>query len=229
MNKVYLGIDIGSESVKGVIIDDNNNIITSEYLYIEKNSIDTSKRLISILRQKISRNGYKLVSIGTTGVARKLIGAILGADVIINEIISHTVGITSLMPNVRTVVDIGGQDIKIITLKNGKVIDYNIDNLYTLDCEGGLLLEETQEKIIIDNLTDIYKNEKLIGPISVQGGWSKNENIVSCIKELVGESIYIDKMSEFLGAFGVAIIAKSDKVEFNNYFKEFEKERVLKD
>lgn len=230
MKKAYLGIDVGSEFTKGVIIDKDNNIIVSECLYIEKNSIDTTKRLINILKQRINRKGYKLVSIGATGVARKLVGNILGADVIKNEIISHANGIISLVPNIRTVIDIGGQDIKIITLKEGRIIDYNIDNLYILACSEGLLLEDNIEKIIINYLIDIYKNEKLIGPISIQGGGSKNENIVRCISNLVDGKVYIDKMSEFLGALGVAILAKNKKRNLiNNYFNECEQVSVLND
>lgn len=243
MNKVYLGIDIGSESVKGIIMDDDKNIIASEYLYIEKNVIDTTKRLISILKQRINNSSYKIISFGTTGVARKLIGTILGADVIKNEIVSHAIGIIMLKPDVKTIIDIGGQDIKIITLKDGGGLDYNISNLYTLDCEGDLLLDETQEKNIINYLIGIYKNEGLRGPISIQGGWSKNKEIVRCIKKLFKENIYVDEMSEFLGAFGVAILAKNKKnkekiivnnisfeiEKFNNYFKEYEKISLLRD
>lgn len=216
MNKVYLGIDIGSESVKGIIIDDDKNIIASECLFIEKDSTNTVKRLISILRRRINNSSYKIISVGTTGVARKLIGTILGADVIKNEIISHAIGIIKIKPDVKTIIDIGGQDIKIITLKDGRVIDYSISNLYTLDCEGILLLEDDKERNIINYLTYIYKVKKLIGPISIQGGLSKNKDIVKGIKKLVKGSIYVDDMSEFLGAFGVAILSKMNNIEALN-------------
>ena len=51
MKKAYLGVDIGSISTKGVIIDYDNNIIASEYLYTEGNPINAVKRLISILEK----------------------------------------------------------------------------------------------------------------------------------------------------------------------------------
>ena len=73
MNKAYLGIDIGSISTKGVIIDSNNNIVASEYLWTEGNPIEAVKKLINKLKNKLDEK-YTVVGIGTTGSARKLIG-----------------------------------------------------------------------------------------------------------------------------------------------------------
>ena len=129
MEKAYLGVDIGSISTKGVIIDCNNTIIASEYLYTEGNPIEAVKRLISILNKKINKNEYKVVSVGTTGSARKLIGTMLGASVVKNEITAHAVGTTSIRPDVRTIFEIGGQDSKIILLSDGIVTDYAMNTL----------------------------------------------------------------------------------------------------
>ena len=129
MKKAYLGIDIGSISTKGVIIDKDNNIIASEYLYTEGSPINAVKKLISILNKKFNKKEYKVVSIGTTGSARKLIGTMLGASVIKNEITAHAIGTTSIFPDVRTILEIGGQDSKIILLKNGIVTDYAMNTL----------------------------------------------------------------------------------------------------
>lgn len=129
MKKAYLGVDIGSISTKGVIIDGDNNIVASEYLYTEGNPIEAVKRLISILSKRVNKGEYKVVSVGTTGSARKLIGTMLGASVVKNEITAHAVGTTSIMPNVRTILEIGGQDSKIILLNQGIVTDYAMNTL----------------------------------------------------------------------------------------------------
>ena len=129
MKKAYLGVDIGSISTKGVIIDSDNNIIASHYLYTEGNPINAVKELISILNKKISKKEYSVISVGTTGSARKLIGTMLGASVIKNEITAHAVGTTSILPNVRTILEIGGQDSKIILLNDGIVTDYAMNTL----------------------------------------------------------------------------------------------------
>lgn len=127
--KAYLGIDIGSISTKGVIIDKSGKILASEYLYTEGNPVNAVKKLISILNKKFPHNLYKVVSVGTTGSARKLIGTMLGASVIKNEITAHAVGTTSIYPEVRTIFEIGGQDSKIIILKHGIVVDYAMNTL----------------------------------------------------------------------------------------------------
>ena len=129
MEKAYLGIDIGSISTKGVIIDENNHIIASEYLYTEGNPINAVKKLISILNKKLNHKIYQVVSVGTTGSARKLIGTMLGASIIKNEITAHAIGTTSIYPMVRTIFEIGGQDSKIILLNQGVVVDYAMNTL----------------------------------------------------------------------------------------------------
>ena len=100
MKKAYMGIDIGSISTKGVIIDKNNQILASEYLYTEGNPIDAVKRLINILSKKLNQEEYQVVSVGTTGSARKLIGSILGASIVKNEITAHAIGTTSIFKDV---------------------------------------------------------------------------------------------------------------------------------
>lgn len=129
MEKAYLGIDIGSISTKGVIIDSNNNILASDYLDTEGNPIGAVKRLVKSLKGQFNNKKYKIVSVGTTGSARKLIGTILGASVIKNEITAHAIGTTSIIPDVKTIFEIGGQDSKIIILKDGIVTDYAMNTL----------------------------------------------------------------------------------------------------
>ena len=129
MKKCYLGIDIGSISTKGVVIDSNHKIIASDYLYTEGNPIGAVKRLVHSLKKQMNFNKYQVVSVGTTGSARKLIGTILGASVVKNEITAHAIGTTSIYPDVRTIFEIGGQDSKIIILNNGIVTDYAMNTL----------------------------------------------------------------------------------------------------
>ena len=129
MKKAYLGIDIGSISTKGVIIDEDNNIIASTYLYTEGNPIASSKRVVRELKKNFDKNKYKVVGVGTTGSARKLVGTMLGANTIKNEITAHAIGTTSIYSDVKTIFEIGGQDSKIIILDNGIVTDYAMNTL----------------------------------------------------------------------------------------------------
>ncbi|MGM9882422.1 MAG: acyl-CoA dehydratase activase [Bacilli bacterium] len=129
MKKAYLGVDIGSISTKGVVIDEENNILASSYLYTEGSPITATKKVIKELKNKLNLEEYKVVGVGTTGSARKLIGTILGANTIKNEITAHAIGTTSIYPDVRTIFEIGGQDSKIIILDHGIVTDYAMNTL----------------------------------------------------------------------------------------------------
>ncbi len=129
MTKAYLGVDIGSISTKGVIIDKNNKILASSYLWTKGNPIAAVKEVLQELKEQIKNKDIKIVSVGTTGSARKLIGTILNATIIKNEITAHAIGTISRYPDVKTIIEIGGQDSKIILLKNGIVTDYAMNTL----------------------------------------------------------------------------------------------------
>ena len=129
MNKLYMGIDIGSISTKGVIIDEYDNIITSCYLYTAGNPVRAVKDVIKKMRDEIDLNKYQVVAVGTTGSARKLIGLMMGAVIVKNEITAHAMGTIRLYPDVRTIIEIGGQDSKITLVNNGVVYDYAMNTL----------------------------------------------------------------------------------------------------
>ena len=127
--KAYLGIDIGSISTKGVIIDEENRILASSYLWTEGNPIQAVKNVLNELEKKVKDKDIKILGVGTTGSARKLIGTMLGACSIKNEITAHAIGTLSKYPSVRTILEIGGQDSKIILLEDGIVTDYAMNTL----------------------------------------------------------------------------------------------------
>lgn len=129
MNKCYLGIDIGSISTKAVIIDSSNNIIASSYIWTKGNPIKAVKEILSILKSQIDNSKYKIVSIGTTGSARRLIGSMVGATTVKNEITAHAIGTISKYPDVKTILEIGGQDSKIILIEDKIVVDYAMNTL----------------------------------------------------------------------------------------------------
>lgn len=125
----YLGVDIGSISTKGVVIDENNNILASDYIWTKGNPLEAVKNLIDNLKVQVDNTQVKIVGIGTTGSARKLIGSMLNATVVKNEITAHAIGTLSLYPDVHTIFEIGGQDSKIILIEDGIVTDYAMNTL----------------------------------------------------------------------------------------------------
>lgn len=130
-NQYYIGVDIGSISTKAVIIDNENNIIASQYIWTEGSPIEATKKVVKSLKDIVENKNIEcdIYGIGTTGSARKLIGTILNANVIKNEITAHAIGTLSRYPDVRTILEIGGQDSKIIILKDGIVVDYAMNTL----------------------------------------------------------------------------------------------------
>ena len=123
----YLGIDIGSISTKGVIIDEDNNIIASSYLWTEGDPVKAVKKVLKELEK--NTKDMTIMGVGTTGSARKLIGTMLDAVSIKNEITAHAIGTLSKYPDIRTILEIGGQDSKIILIDNKIVTDYAMNTL----------------------------------------------------------------------------------------------------
>jgi predicted CoA-substrate-specific enzyme activase len=126
--KGYLGVDIGSISTKAVVVDGENNILAKDYLWTEGNPIGAVKRLLESIRLQLD-SSTEIVSVGTTGSARELIGSILKATAVKNEITAHAVGTLTYHPDVHTIFEIGGQDSKIIILDHGIVVDYAMNTL----------------------------------------------------------------------------------------------------
>ena len=125
----YLGVDIGSISTKGVIIDDKNKILASNYIWTKGNPMEAVKQLVKNLESQIDKKYVRVIGVGTTGSARKLVGTMLNANVVKNEITAHAIGTLSLYPNVKTIFEIGGQDSKIILIEDGIVVDYAMNTL----------------------------------------------------------------------------------------------------
>lgn len=167
MKKAYLGIDIGSISTKGVIIDEKNKLLASIYLWTKGNPIKAVKQVLENLKSKISKD-YQIVGVGTTGSARKLIGTILGANIIKNEITAHAIGTLSKYPEVKTIIEIGGQDSKIILIRNKIVIDYAMNTLCAAGTGAFLSSQAERLDIPVEDFGSIALKSKNPTPIAAR-------------------------------------------------------------
>lgn len=167
MKKAYLGIDIGSISTKGVIIDEENNILASVYLWTKGNPLQAVKQVLEKLKKTLSEE-YEIVGVGTTGSARKLIGTILGANIIKNEITAHAIGTLSKYPQVRTIIEIGGQDSKIILIKDKVVIDYAMNTLCAAGTGAFLSSQAERLDIPVEEFGKIALKSKSPTPIAAR-------------------------------------------------------------
>ena len=262
MKNCYLGIDIGSISTKGVIIDENNNIIRSLYIWTEGNPIKATEKLINGLKEGLV-DDYVIKGIGTTGSARKLIGLMIDANVVKNEITAHAVGTLSKYPDVRTILEIGGQDSKMIILNNGIITDYSMNTLCAAGTGSFLssqakrlgidikdfgkmalksknpvkiaarctvfaesdLIHKAQvgyqkediiaglcKSIVLNYLNNVGKGKKIYEPIVFQGGVSKNDGVKKYFEEVLKREVIVDPDSHLMGALGIAILAKNNKI-----------------
>ena len=125
--KTYIGLDVGSVSVKLAQIDANETLIDSIYL--------RNHGLLETVREamEIMINPSDIAGIGVTGSGRRFVGMFVGADLVKSEVLAHTVGTLSLYPQVRTLMDIGGEDSKLMTLKNGVLENFRLNSI----CSAG--------------------------------------------------------------------------------------------
>ena len=242
MKECYLGVDIGSISTKGVIIDENNNIITSSYIWTEGNPKEAVKKLINILKKELPNN-YKVKGIGTTGSARKLIGLMLNANVVKNEITAHAIGTLSIHPDVKTILEIGGQDSKIILLNNGIITNYAMNTLCAAGTGAflssqakrlGIEVEEfgkyalkSKNPVKIAARCTVFAESDLVHKAQV--GYSKEDIIAGLCKSIVlnylnnvGKGKKIEPPIVFQGG-----VSKNEGVV--KYFKEILKEDIIVD
>ncbi|MFY9133609.1 MAG: acyl-CoA dehydratase activase [Bacillota bacterium] len=123
----YIGVDVGSVSTNLVLIGDDDVFIDSIYLRTRGNPIEAVKDGLRMLRTKHSE--FEVLGAGATGSGRKLAGVIVGADIVKNEITAHAVAAMSAVPGVQSVIEIGGQDSKIILLRSGVVVDFGMNTV----------------------------------------------------------------------------------------------------
>jgi len=125
---IYLGIDVGSLTVKFAALDAADGLVASLYLPAEGRPVEVVQKGLGELKRRLPP-AVKIKDTGTTGSARYLAGAIIGADLVKNEITSQAVSAVCYVPDVRTVIEIGGQDSKLIVIRDGQVVDFGMNTV----------------------------------------------------------------------------------------------------
>jgi predicted CoA-substrate-specific enzyme activase len=110
---VFVGIDIGSISANTVVLDSERNILEEDYTRTKGEPLETAYKILSELIDRYGRDSIKLVA--TTGMGGKLIAPLIGA-VFTNEVIAQAKATEVFHPEVKTVIEMGGQDAKLILL-----------------------------------------------------------------------------------------------------------------
>ncbi|NMC38300.1 MAG: CoA activase, partial [Bacteroidales bacterium] len=130
--RLFLGLDIGSVSLNTVLIDEGYNVIENYYDYVHGKPFSVLReRLFSILQ---SYKAEAIAGIALTGTGGKLASGLIGG-VVVNEIIAQATSAGHLYPEAQTVIEIGGEDSKLILLEkdpsngNSRLVDFEMNSI----------------------------------------------------------------------------------------------------
>lgn len=145
----YLGLDIGSVSTNLVVVDEAGDVVKEIYTRTDARPIEVVNRCLKEIGEELG-NKIHILGAGTTGSGRDLIGELIGADSINDEITAHKTGAVHISERfldkkVDTIFDIGGQDSKYISIEDGIVVDFTMNEA----CAAGTgsFLEEQAEEL----------------------------------------------------------------------------------
>lgn len=127
--QAYLGVDVGSVSTNLVVINEDGKVLVDIYLRTAGQPIKVVQEGMRQVAEAVKDKKIEICGVGATGSARTLTGVIVGADTVKNEITAHAVAASHLVPDVQTVLEIGGQDSKIILLRDGVVVDFAMNTV----------------------------------------------------------------------------------------------------
>jgi len=158
--EAYLGIDIGSISTNLAVIDSQGHLLAKRYLMTAGKPIDAVKQGLREIHREIG-NTVAIKGVGTTGSGRYMIADYVGADVVKNEITAQATAAIFQDPTVDTIFEIGGQDSKYISIRDGIIVEFEMNKA----CAAGTgsFLEEQAEKLQV-TLKDEFAELALDSP-----------------------------------------------------------------
>ena len=141
----FIGVDGGSTSTKAVLLNENGDILCKSYQLSNGNPIQDTIEMFENLRGQVEAQNAKLEVLGvaTTGYAKDILKDVLQADVALVETVAHTESALKFYKDPHVIVDVGGQDIKIIILHDGRVKDFKLNT--QCSAGNGYFLQSTAE------------------------------------------------------------------------------------
>lgn len=117
---MYMGIDVGSVSINAVLIDDNKNIVDYVIDYSGYNHKQSIEKIIADICKKAHINKDDIKRIVATGYGRRNVPDTYKT---VTEITCHAIGVSSIFNNAGLIIDIGGQDSKVIKLNKDNMVE----------------------------------------------------------------------------------------------------------
>ena len=143
----FIGLDGGSTSTKAVLLSETGDVLCKAYQLSDGNPIQDTINMFMALRHQVESQGATLevLGVGTTGYAKDVLKDVLKADVALVETVAHTESAMKFYKNPHVIVDVGGQDIKLIVLKDGRVKDFKLNT--QCSAGNGYFLQGTAESL----------------------------------------------------------------------------------
>lgn len=152
--KIYMGIDLGSVGTKIVLLDEERKICEKKYLRTRAEPINRlCDGLGDIFTSAVAVE--QIAGVGVTGSGKELAALVLNADVTKNEISAHGAATSFYHPEVRTVFEIGGQDSKIITFRDGIINDFAMNSVCAAGTGSFLDQQATRLGISVEELGEL--------------------------------------------------------------------------
>jgi predicted CoA-substrate-specific enzyme activase len=141
----FIGVDGGSTSTKAVLMSTGGDVLCKVYQLSKGNPIQDTIEMFEQLREQVERQGATLdvLGVGTTGYAKDVLRDVLHADAALVETVAHTESAVKYYRDPHVIVDVGGQDIKLIVLKDGRVKDFKLNT--QCSAGNGYFLQSTAE------------------------------------------------------------------------------------
>jgi predicted CoA-substrate-specific enzyme activase len=141
----FVGVDGGSTSTKAVLLNEEGDILCKAYQLSNGNPIQDTIEMFENLRQQVEAQNARMEVLGvaTTGYAKDILKDVLKADVALVETVAHTESALKFYDDPHVIVDVGGQDIKLIILHNGRVKDFKLNT--QCSAGNGYFLQSTAE------------------------------------------------------------------------------------
>jgi predicted CoA-substrate-specific enzyme activase len=166
MMGVYLGIDVGSVTTKLAALDEKDELIAHTYLPTQGKPIEMVQQGLTLIKGKLPEP-VNICGVATTGSARYLAGVIVNADLVKNEITSHATAALYYYPQVQTVIEIGGQDSKIIIIRDGIVTDFGMNTVCAAGTGSFLDHQALRLNMKIDDFSQRAMNSQT--PVRIAG------------------------------------------------------------
>ena len=154
--RAFLGIDCGSTTTKLALIDEEENLLWSFYASNDGEPIDITCRALIAMREEFAARGNQLeiAGLGTTGYGEALIAEALCADCHMVETVAHARATTKAVPNASFILDIGGQDMKAIWLRDGIINNIVVNEACSSGCGSFLEGFAANLGIAVEDIAD---------------------------------------------------------------------------